>query len=121
MPLTTVTRVQPREGGGYDVHVRYTKAKVRRKARAAGADRRPGGVLGRGARRSGSCNGCATGVPAADLGAAGPPGPDQLEQIGGVIAPDTTVDYSQGVAITSSFHPTRRPTSSRCGTARAAT
>jgi len=31
MPLTTVTRVSPREGGGYDVHVRYTKAKVRRK------------------------------------------------------------------------------------------
>ena len=27
------------------------------------------------------------------------------ESIGGVIAPDTSVDYSQGIAITSSFHP----------------
>src|SRR3954466_9561331 len=30
LPLTTVTRVAPRADGGYDVHVRYTKAKVRR-------------------------------------------------------------------------------------------
>ena len=27
------------------------------------------------------------------------------ESIGGVVAPDTSVDYSQGIAITSSFHP----------------
>ena len=31
LPLTTVTRVAPRDGGGYDVHVRYTKAKVNRR------------------------------------------------------------------------------------------
>ena len=29
LPLTTVTRVRPRDGGGYDVRVRYTKAKAR--------------------------------------------------------------------------------------------
>jgi len=31
LPLTTVTRVSPREDGGYDVHVRHTRAKVRRR------------------------------------------------------------------------------------------
>ena len=36
LPLTTVTRVSPREGGGYDVHVRHTKAKVRRAVRRPG-------------------------------------------------------------------------------------
>ena len=37
LPLTTVTRVSPRRraGGGYDVQVRFTKAK-------AGVARRPG-------------------------------------------------------------------------------
>src|SRR3954465_12615213 len=30
LPLTTVTRIQPREGGGYDVHVRFTKARLSR-------------------------------------------------------------------------------------------
>src|SRR4029450_3729246 len=28
LPLTTVTRVNPRDGGGYDIHVKFTKAKV---------------------------------------------------------------------------------------------
>ena len=50
LPLTTVTRVSPREGGGYDVHVRHTKAKVRRRQATPGADRRPGRPLRLGAR-----------------------------------------------------------------------
>ena len=34
LPLTTVTRIAPRDGGGYDVDVKFTKAK--RRPRPAG-------------------------------------------------------------------------------------
>ena len=106
MPLTTVTRVRPREGGGYDVHVRFTKAKLSRKsarriltaeqvvfsASALGTQRllhrmRDEGHLPRLSSRLGYLS------------------RTNSESIGGVIAPDTSVDYSQGIAITSSFHP----------------
>jgi cholesterol oxidase len=106
MPLTTVTRVRPRDGGGYDVHVRYTKAKVHRRisrrvltaeqvvfaASALGTQRllhrmRDEDHLPRLSQRLGHLS------------------RTNSESIGGVIAPDTTVDYSQGIAITSSFHP----------------
>jgi cholesterol oxidase len=105
-PLTTVTRVRPLEGGGYRVDARWTKAKRR--------------------------NGGATKVFTADqvVFAAASLGTQKLlhrlkaegdlphlsdrlghlartnsEAILGAIAPDTSVDYTQGVAITSSFHP----------------
>ena len=106
LPLTTVTRVAPREGGGYDVHVRYTKAKIARRtsrrvltadqvvfaASALGTQRllhqmRDEGHLPRLSERVGYL------------------ARTNSESIGGVIAPDTSVDYSQGIAITSSFHP----------------
>jgi cholesterol oxidase len=106
LPLTTVTDVVPREGGGYDVTVRYTKAKLRRKAAtrtlsaeqvvfsasALGTQRllhrmRDEGKLPRISERLGHLS------------------RTNSESILGAIAPDTTVDYSQGVAITSSFHP----------------
>ena len=109
-PLTTVTRVVPREGGGFEVHARWTKAKLRR-------------LVGRSA---------ATKVFTADqvvfsaaaigtqkllhqLKANGdlPAISDRLgertrtnsEAILGAIAPDLSVDYTEGVAITSSIHP----------------
>ena len=106
LPLTTVTRVRPRDGGGYDVHVRYTKAKINRRiarrvltaeqvvfsASALGTQRllhrmRDEGHLPRISQRLGHL------------------ARTNSESIGGVIAPDTSVDYSQGIAITSSFHP----------------
>ncbi len=105
-PLTTVTRVRPREGGGYDVTVRYTKAKARRRsltrtltaeqvvfsASALGTQKllhrmRDEGHLPAISRRLGHLS------------------RTNSESILGAIAPDTTVDYSRGVAITSSFHP----------------
>ena len=105
-PLTTATRVRPRTGGGYDVTVRYTKAKVRRReltrtlsaehvvfsASALGTQRllhrmRDEGHLPRLSDRLGHLS------------------RTNSESILGAIAPDTTVDYSQGIAITSSFHP----------------
>lgn len=106
LPLTTVTRVAPRDGGGYDVHVRYTKAKLARRssrriltaeqvvfaASALGTQRllhrmRDEGHLPRLSDRLGHLS------------------RTNSESIGGAIAPDASVDYSQGIAITSSFHP----------------
>ena len=106
LPLTTVTRVRPRDGGGYDVRVRYTKARSRRRsatrtltaeqvvfsASALGTQRllhrmRDEGHLPRISERLGYLS------------------RTNSESILGAIAPDTSVDYSQGVAITSSFHP----------------
>ena len=109
LPLTTVTRVSPRsaeQGGGYDVRVRFTKAKARRRAAtrtltaeqvvfsasALGTQRllhrmRDEGHLPRVSQRLGYLS------------------RTNSESILGAIAPDTKIDYSQGVAITSSFHP----------------
>jgi len=109
LPLTTVTRVSPRsaeQGGGYDVRVRFTKARARRRsaartltaeqvvfsASALGTQRllhrmRDEGHLPRVSPRLGYLS------------------RTNSESIRGAIAPDTSVDYSQGVAITSSFHP----------------
>jgi cholesterol oxidase len=105
-PLTTVERVRPLEAGGYAVDVRFTKAKVRRKAvrrtltaeqvvfsaSALGTQRllfkmRDEGYLPKLSQRLGYLS------------------RTNSESILGAIAPDTKVDYSQGVAITSSFHP----------------
>jgi cholesterol oxidase len=104
--LTTVENVRPLEGGGYAVDVRYTKAKVRRKAvrrtltaeqvvlsaSALGTQKllfkmRDRGHLPKLSARLGHLS------------------RTNSESILGAIAPDTTVDYSQGIAITSSFHP----------------
>ncbi|NUR07774.1 MAG: GMC family oxidoreductase [Nocardioidaceae bacterium] len=106
LPLTTVTRVAPRDGGGYDVGVRFTKAKLRRRggtrtlsaaqvvfaASSLGTQRllhtmRDEGHLPRLSDRLGYLS------------------RTNSESILGAIAPDASVDYSRGVAITSSFHP----------------
>lgn len=105
-PLTTVTRVRPRPGGGYEVTTRWTKAKLSRRT----------------AVKTFTCDQVI--FSAASLGtqkllhrlkATGdlPHVSDRLgmlartnsEAILGAIAPDRSVDYSYGVAITSSFHP----------------
>ena len=112
LPLTTVTRLSPRgeeHGGGWDVHVRFTKAKTGRAsatrvlraeqvvlaAGSLGTQRllhrmRDEGHLPRLSPRLGELS------------------RTNSESILGAIAPDTTVDFSQGVAITSSFHPDPR-------------
>jgi cholesterol oxidase len=106
LPLTTVTRVAPRKGGGYDVHVKFTKAKTNRRsaqrvltaeqvvfaAASLGTQRllhrmRDEGHLPRLSPRLGFLS------------------RTNSESILGAIAPDLEVDYSQGIAITSSFHP----------------
>ena len=106
MPLTTVTRIWPRDDGGYDVEIRHTKSKLKRAgstkvitadqvvlaASALGTQRllhrmKDEGYLPHVSDRLGHLS------------------RTNSESILGAIAPDTSVDYSQGVAITSSFHP----------------
>lgn len=107
MPLTTVTQVNPREGGGYDVHVKYTKARraTARSTRTLTAEQvvfaaaalgtqkllhrmKDEGHLARLSDRLGHL------------------ARTNSESILGAIAPTSDdTDYSYGVAITSSFHP----------------
>jgi cholesterol oxidase len=105
-PLTTVTRIVPRDGGGYDVHVRFTKAKlgVRRSVRVLSADQVVLAASALGTQRllhrmrdEGHLPGLSSRL--------GHLSRTNSESIVGAIAPDRSVDYSQGVAITSSFHP----------------
>jgi cholesterol oxidase len=105
-PLTTVETVRPRAGGGYDVAVRFTKAKLRRKAvrRTLTAEQVVFSASALGTQRllhrmrdEGHLPGISQRL--------GYLSRTNSESILGAIAPDTTVDYSQGVAITSSFHP----------------
>ncbi|MFT4288110.1 GMC oxidoreductase [Nocardioides sp.] len=106
-PLTTVTRVVPRRLGGYEVHTRWTKAKLsRRKAtKVFTADQVVFAAAAIGTQRL-----LHTLKRTGDL----PQVSDRLgeltrtnsESILGAIAPkDSTVDYTRGVAITSSWHP----------------
>lgn len=107
MPLSTVTRIRPREGGGYDVTIKYTKAKraTARTTRTLTAEHvvmaaaslgtqkllhrmKDEGHLPRLSERLGYLS------------------RTNSESILGAIAPKSdTTDYSYGVAITSSFHP----------------
>ncbi|WP_239456529.1 GMC oxidoreductase [Nocardioides solisilvae] len=105
-PLTTVTRVRPRPGGGYTVQARWTKAKLSRRS----------------AVKEFTCDQVVFSAAALgtqkllhQLKATGdlPHVSDRLgvlartnsEAILGALAPDLSTDYSRGVAITSSFHP----------------
>lgn len=106
MPLSTVTRVAEREGGGYDVTIRFTKARraTRRTTRTLSAEHvvfaaaaigtqkllhrlKAQGTLPRLSDRVGHLS------------------RTNSESILGAIAGDTSVDYSYGISITSSFHP----------------
>lgn len=105
-PLTTVTRLAPRAGGGYEVTTVPTDAKIARarcsrvltahdvvlSASALGTQRllhrmRDEGALPALSPRLGHLT------------------RTNSESILGAVSRDTSVDYSRGVAITSSFHP----------------
>jgi cholesterol oxidase len=107
LPLTTVTRLRPRAGGGYDVSVKYTKAKVAtaRTTRTLTAEHVVLAAASLGTQKllhrmkdEGHLPGLSDRL--------GYLSRTNSESILGAIAPrgDTT-DYTQGVAITSSFHP----------------
>lgn len=105
-PLTTVTRVLPREGGGYTVDARWTKAKLSRRTatKTFTADHVVFSAASLGTQRllhrlkvEGDLPGISDRL--------GHLTRTNSEAILGAIAPDLSVDYSQGIAITSSFHP----------------
>ena len=104
--LTTVEQVRPLDGGGYAVDVRYTKAKVRRKAvrRTLTAEQVVFSASALGTQRLLFKMRDEGHLPALSE-RLGHLSRTNSESILGAIAPDTKVDYSQGIAITSSFHP----------------
>jgi cholesterol oxidase len=111
LPLTTVTRIVPRTesgGRGYDVHVRFTKARLNRpgSTRVLTADQVVLAASALGTQRllhrmkdEGLLPGLSDRL--------GHLSRTNSESILGAIAPAVDVDYTQGVAITSSFHPDR--------------
>ena len=106
LPLSTVTRVAPLEEGGYEVTIKFTKANrtTSRSVRKLTADQVIFAAAAIGTQKL-----------LHKMKAQGhlPKLSDRLgylsrtnsESILGAIAPDTKVDYSRGIAITSSFHP----------------
>lgn len=105
-PLTTVTRVRPREEGGYEVTARWTKAKLSRRSavKTFTADQVIFSAAALGTQKL---------LHRLKLEGDLPEISDRLgvltrtnsEAILGAIAPDRETDYTRGVAITSSWHP----------------
>jgi cholesterol oxidase len=107
MPLTTVTRVSPRDEGGYDVQVKFTKAKRATAAsrRTLTADQVVFAASALGTQRLLHRMKDEGHLPELSE-RLGHLSRTNSESILGAIGPaDATVDYSRGVAITSSFHP----------------
>ncbi|MFC6286282.1 GMC family oxidoreductase N-terminal domain-containing protein [Nocardioides sp. GCM10027113] len=105
-PLTTVTRVRPRDEGGYVVDARWTKAKLSRRTatKTFTADHVVFSAASLGTQRLLHRLKVEGDLP--DIsGRLGYLTRTNSESILGAIAPDLSVDYTEGVAITSSFHP----------------
>ena len=123
LPLTTVTRIRPRDDGGYDVEVRYTKAKLNRPGskRVLTADQVV--LVGVGARHAAAAPPDeGRGLPAAPLRPARSPVAHQLRvdpRRDRRPTPRSTTARASPSRRRST--PTSTPTSSRCTTARAAT
>jgi cholesterol oxidase len=111
-PLTTVTRVRPQsdEGPGrYVVEARWTKAKLSRRSavKTFTADHVVFSAAALGTQKL-LHRLKATGDLPEISDRLGELTRTNSESILGALAPDTEVDYSQGVAITSSWHPDER-------------
>ncbi len=106
LPLTTVTQVSPREGGGYELSVKFTKARrsTPRTTRTLTAEHVIFAAAAIGTQKL-LHKMKATGMLPKLSDRLGYVSRTNSESILGAIAPDLSVDYSQGVAITSSFHP----------------
>jgi len=105
LPLTTVTQVSPRDGGGYDVHVRFTKSRSRKATKVLTADQVVMAASALGTQRLLHRMKDEGHLPRIS-DRLGHLSRTNSESILGAIAPkgDPT-DYSHGAAITSSFHP----------------
>ncbi|WP_309649696.1 GMC family oxidoreductase [Nocardioides sp.] len=107
MPLSTVTRVRPRTGGGYEVTIKYTKAKRATAAttRKLTAEHVVFAAASLGTQKLLHRMKDEGWLPALSS-RLGYLSRTNSESILGAIAPSKdTTDYSYGVAITSSFHP----------------
>ena len=106
MPLSTVTRVRPGAGGGYEVTLKFTKAR-----RATSASTRT--ITGEQVVFAAAAIGTQKLLHTMKVQGHLPKLSERLgflsrtnsESILGAIAPDRSIDYSYGIAITSSFHP----------------
>ena len=106
MPLSTVTRVRPLDGGGYEVTVRWTKSKrgSKKHTRVLTAEQVVFAAAAIGTQKLLHKMKVTGNLPRLSdrLGVLSR---TNSESILGAIAPDMKIDYSEGVAITSSFHP----------------
>ncbi len=107
LPLSTVTRVRPRTGGGYDVTIKYTKATraTARTTRTLTAEHVVFAAASLGTQKLLHRMKDEGHLPqlSSRLGFLSR---TNSESILGAIAPKSDpIDYSQGIAITSSFHP----------------
>jgi cholesterol oxidase len=108
-PLTTVTRVRPLPGGGYRVDARWTKAKLSRWSRKPPVTSFTAEQVVFSAAALGTQKLLHRLKVTGDLPAIS----DRLghltrtnsESLLGAIAPDGSTDFTEGVAITSSWHP----------------
>ena len=107
LPLTTVTRITPRagDGGGYDVRVRFTKAKTSRGQKILTAEHVVMAAASLGTQKllhrmkdEGHLPGLSE-----RLGYLSRTNSESI--LGAIAAKDDPTDYTYGVAITSSFHP----------------
>ena len=106
MPLSTVTRIRPQDEGGYEITIRYTKARraTPRTTRTLTADHVVMAAASLGTQKL---------LHRMKVEGHLPELSDRLgvltrtnsESILGAIAPDLSTDYSRGIAITSSWHP----------------
>jgi cholesterol oxidase len=106
LPLCTVTRIRPKEGGGYDVTFKFTKARraTESTTRTLSAEQVVMAAAAIGTQKLLHRMKAEGHLPKLSdrLGVLSR---TNSEAILGAIAPDTKVDYSKGIAITSSFHP----------------
>jgi cholesterol oxidase len=107
MPLSTVTRLRPLEDGGYEVTIKFTKAKraTARTTRTLTADQVVLAAASLGTQKLLHRMKDEGHLPALSdrLGHLSRTNSESI--LGAIAPPDDPTDYSYGVAITSSFHP----------------
>ncbi len=105
LPLTTVTRISPREGGGYDVRVKFTKTKTRRGQKVLTAEHVVMAAASLGTQKLLHRMKDEGHLPRLSerLGYLSRTNSESI--LGAIAPPSDTTDYTYGVAITSSFHP----------------
>ena len=124
-PMTTVTRVVPRHGGGYDVHTKDTRAKTKRRAarttRTYAAAQVVFAASALGTQRLLHTMKFTGDLPnlSDNLGRLTRTNSESI--LGAGAAADDPRDFTEGVAITSSFHPDEHTHIERSATAEAPT